>query len=178
MLSALAGSTIPVYIIKGATHGPMHIRQGLDVAELIFSAHRNAKTPSSYVSSTFLSTVKLSVPDSRAIEEFETNFNGIFSVFSSSHTLAIERLYYSRLLRLNREITQNGNLLPTPNVIVIFGKTVEKVPVTQLKIFQEHKDLLQHFDLNFYFSFEDVHPVIPIFKPILRWNCCDCDGID
>ena len=158
MLSAMAGSEIPIYILADGPHNPLHIREGLLFSKMLPLAFKNAKRVTN--SSSWLAEL----PSSRDGLKFElgTDFHATFSR-DLTHQ-AIHRLY-DQLLSYRR-----GKKLRLPGAVVV--DACEK-PLPLLKV-----PLTFLVDKDGNVSSVDVRRYLDDFKDILSSHFIDDDDDD
>lgn len=155
IMSLLCGSTIPIYYIENGRHVPMHLNEGVDLANLIITAYENVQI-SSIKSKEIINQYFSRINE---LEDFEKEFQGIFSVFSEKglfdfkfmnlilyfylkiDTIKIASLYYERLLESHKK-HHNISHFTNPNIYLINKMDIKRVNIQELTFFTSFEKLI------------------------------------
>ena len=132
MLSALTGSTIPVYTIQDCWHMPMGLRQGSDFSTMVQRAYRQAKIP------------LLPVEFSDALNLSSHNplksgaLHGVFSLHDTSRIICHRQ--YEGLLKIRHNL--EGVALEYPAIYRVVGNSVMTISPEDIPMLHDFNVLL------------------------------------
>ena len=138
MLSALTGSTIPVYTIQDSWHLPMGLRQGTDFSVMVKRAFRQARVPSLPVE--FTDALNLSSHNPLK----SGALHGVFSLHDTSRIICHRQ--YEGLLRIRHSL--EGVALEYPDIYRVLGDSVTIISPEDIPMLHDFNVLLnsQYFE--------------------------------
>ena len=138
MLSALTGSTIPVYTIQDCWHMPMGLRQGSDFSTMVNRAYRQAQVPLLPVE--FTDALNLSSHNPLK----SGALHGVFSLHDTSRIICHRQ--YEGLLRIRHSL--EGVALEYPAIYRVVGELVTVISPEDIPMLHDFNVLLnsQYFE--------------------------------